>query len=431
MGRNGHLSLIAATVCSIPALTHAAGFALIEQSGSGIGSAFAGSAASADDASAMFFNPAALSLLGAPQVAAAAHGINLEAKFTDRGSTLPPGGLGLLPAGATRNDAGDFIPTGNVYFAMPFNEKLAFGFGVNAPFGLVTEYDDPWVGRFQGIRTELKTVNANPAVSYRVNDQVALGAGVNYQYASAELSNAVMLAQGVEGRALLDVNDEALGWNAGALFTLPSSARVGLSYRSRLDYSLAGDTTVNTLTGITIPTVSGPTSVDVTFPDSVYISLAQPFGAATEIRADVSWTNWSRVGTLFAVNSQTGVPRDVLQFDFDDAWRVALGAQYRQNDRWTLRGGLAWDQSPVKDDVRTVRLPDSDRYWVSLGARWQPADQLSVDLGYAHLFLEDASLDRTRPQLGVVPPGVFASTVHGDYTSSVDIISAQLTWAFR
>src|SRR4051794_29416024 len=148
--------MLAATLCT-PSLTHAAGFSLLEQTGSGIGYSYAGAAASADDASVMFFNPAGLSLLSSPQVAVAAHGIGLETKFHDTGSMLPLAGLGALPTGATHDDAGDIIPLGNAYFAWPFNDRIAFGFAINTPFGLKTDYDDPWVGRFQGIKSELTT----------------------------------------------------------------------------------------------------------------------------------------------------------------------------------------------------------------------------------------------------------------------------------
>lgn len=425
MGRR----LIAAVMLSVPVLSHAAGFSLIEQSGSGVGTAYAGSAASADDASALFFNPASLSLLDAPQVAVAGHGIYLQAKFSDRGSQLPPAGLGALPTGDTSDDAGDFIPVPNVYFALPLGKRLAFGLGVNAPFGLITEYDDPWVGRFQGIKSELVTINANPAVSFKFNEHFAIGAGANYQRADAELSNAVMLAAATEGRAVLDVKDEAYGWNAGALIKLPSQTRIGLSYRSRIEYTLEGDTTVSTLGGARIDSFSGDTVVDVTFPDSAFLSFAQPLNEGAELRADVSWTNWSEVDQLTALNPVTGVPRDILQFQFEDSWRAALGVNAKTSEKWILRGGFAWDQSPVKNDTRTVRLPDSDRLWVSLGARWQPFQSLSVDLGYAHLFVKDGSVTVTRPQLG--GPPAFASTVRGDYASSVDIVSAQFTWAFR
>ncbi len=121
--------------------------------------------------------------------------------------------------------------------ALPLNERLVFGLAVNTPFGLKTDYDDPWIGRFQGIKSELRTINVNPALSWKLNDTVALGFGANFQRADAELTNAVMLGAATEGRANIDVDDDAWGWNAGVLFTLPSATRIGASYRSELEYS--------------------------------------------------------------------------------------------------------------------------------------------------------------------------------------------------
>jgi long-chain fatty acid transport protein len=423
-------ALMLGAALSAPSLTHAAGFSLLEQTGSGVGDSYAGAAASPDDASVMFFNPAGLALLTSPkQFAIAAHGIDLQTKFHDKGSTLPLAGLGALPSGATRSDAGDTIPLANAYLAWALNDNTVLGFAVNTPFGLKTEYDDPWIGRFQGIKSELTTINANPALSIKLNDRVSLGFGADYQHAHAELTNAVMLGPATEGRARVDVEDETWGWNAGAIFTLPSATRIGVSYRSQMAYTLTGDTNVSTLAGQPIAAASGPTKIGITFPDSANLSVAQPLNDALEIRADAGWMNWSKVDTVFATNTTTGLPRDVLNFGFKDTTRIALGLSYKQSEQWTFRAGTAWDESPVKDDVRTVRLPDNDRYWASIGARWQPTQSLSLDAAYAHLFVRDTDIALARPQTGA--PLSFASTVIGSYDNSVNILSLQATWAFR
>jgi long-chain fatty acid transport protein len=421
---------VMALFVALPGAAQAAGFSLLEQTGSGIGYAYAGSAAAADDASVMFFNPAGLSLLDSQrQIAVTIHAINLQTEFRDNGSTLPLAGLGALPPGSTRDDAGDLIPLPNAYFALPLNERLSFGFAVNTPFGLKTEYEDPWVGRFQGILSELRTVNANPALSWKLSDAVAIGAGVNFQRADAELTNAVMLGPALEGRASIDVDDTAWGWNVGAIATLPSTTRLGVSYRSRMKFSLEGNTDVTTLAGTPIAAASGPTRVDITFPDSANLSFVQPLNEALEVRADVSWMNWSEVDTVVAVNTEAGTPRDVLQFGFDDTVRIALGAGYKWSDKWTFRAGTAWDESPVSDEVRTVRLPDNDRWWLTAGARWEASENLKVDFAYAHLFVKDTDIAVTRGQTGA--PASFSSTVSGSYDNSVDIVSVQMSWAFR
>ena len=420
----------ALTAASLTAAGEAcgAGFALAEQSASGMGNAFAGAAASAQDASTIYFNPAGMGLLPGAQVVVAGHAVDFRAEFSDSGSSLPPAGGGLLPVGSTNPDAGGTLFIPNAYFALPLGEKLAFGVGVNAPFGIKTEYDDPWIGRFQGINSDLTTYNINPAMSFKISEAFIIGLGVNWQHADAELTNAVILGPATEGMAKVEADGDAWGWNAGVLFSLGQDMRIGVSYRSALDYTLEGITTVTTLAGAVVSAASGPTSIDVTFPDSASVSVVQKFGPQWELLGDVTWTHWSEIGTVQAIDSTTGAPRDVLDFQFDDAWRVSLGANYYHGDRWTLRGGLAWDQSPVQDQFRTVRLPDADRIWVSLGARWKASNGLFVDVGYAHVFVDDAPINLSRSQLPV--SAATTSVVNGSYESSVDILSLQVGYTF-
>ncbi|HEU5282973.1 MAG TPA: outer membrane protein transport protein, partial [Burkholderiales bacterium] len=300
-----------------PGVSSAAGFALIEQGGSGMGNAYAGAAASAEDASTIFFNPAGMGLLPQGQVAVAGHAVDVKADFSHTGCVFSPAGgcampvasANTFPTGATSSDAGDLLFIPNLYFSIPVGDRFAFGVGVNAPFGLKTEYDDPWVGRFQGLHSELTTINVNPAVSFKVNERVFLGAGVNWQTADAELTNAVVLPTGlafpptVEGRAKVEADDDAWGWNVGALFLLGEDMRVGVSYRSKLDYSLEGTTTVTSPTGAVVAAASGPTTIDITFPDMASLSVVQNFGPKWQLLGDVTWTHWSKVGTVYAINS--------------------------------------------------------------------------------------------------------------------------------
>ncbi|HZP86442.1 MAG TPA: outer membrane protein transport protein [Burkholderiales bacterium] len=407
----------------------AAGFALIEQNGSGMGNAFAGAAAVAEDASTIFFNPAGMAMIPSAQVVVAGHAINFKADFSDAGSSLPLAAQAIgRPKGKLHDDAGDLFLIPNLYFVLPINERIAVGLGLNAPFALKTEYEDLWVGRFQGIKTELKTINVNPALSLKVNERIMLGVGIDYQMADATLTNAVILPGPNEGRAKLEVDDSSWGWNAGALFKLGDDMRVGVSYRSAIKYTLDGDIKVSFLNGVPVAPASGGTKVDITFPDSASLSVVQSYGPQWDLLGDVTWTHWSRIGTINAVNTTTGALRDVLRFNFNDTWRISFGANYRPNSQWTIRGGIAWDQSPVDKEDRTVRLPDQDRYWVAVGVKWMPMPKLGVDLGYAHLFVPDADINLTRNQVGGTV--ATASTVRGSYEGGIDILSLQLTYSF-
>lgn len=400
----------------------------MEQSASGLGNAFAGAAATAEDASTVFFNPAGMSQIKESQIAIAGHAISLSAKFS--GSATNPVLLGGGAAtGGNGGDAGgvSFVP--NLYFVMPIGDKFNFGVGVNAPFGLKTEYDDTWAGRFQGIKSDIKTINVNPALSYKVNDAFAVGIGVNYQKLDAELTNAVVLGPATEGRAKFKADDDAWGWNVGVLFNLTPATRIGASYRSQIDYNLKGDTTVTTTTGTVIPTVSGATNADITLPEMFSLSASHQLNDTWELLGDVSFTKWSKIQTVNVVNSVTGANRDVLTLNFDDSYRVSIGANYKYSEVVTLRGGLAFDQTPVQDQYRTVRLPDNDRTWIAFGGKYKVGKGGAIDAGYAHLFFTNAPINNTRAQLGV-PPGFATTTVTGNYEGSIDILSIQYTQSF-
>ncbi|HEX7953666.1 MAG TPA: outer membrane protein transport protein [Burkholderiales bacterium] len=413
----------------------AAGFALIEQSASGMGNAFAGAAATAEDPSTIFFNPAGMSLIQGRQVTVGAHLIDLSAKCSDSGSTKPAA-VPALPLGGNGGDAGGQAVVPNAYFVMPVGDRFNFGIGVNAPFGLKTDYDDSWAGRFQGIKSEITTYNVNPSLSFKVNDQFAIGAGVNYQHLDADLTNAVVLAANTEGRAELDANGDAWGWNVGVLFQPTTSTRIGASYRSKLDYHLKGTTTVRDPSGAVVAPVSGAADADITLPDSFSLSLAQKLNDQWEFLADVTFTGWSEINRVNIVNSTNGTLRDSLSLDFKDSWRYSVGANYKLNDGWILKGGLAYDQSPVKGaDSRSVRLPDNDRIWVSIGAAMKIRESGKLDFGYSHLFIRNADINFTRSQQApgfttpTPQPGT-ASTVLGSYTGSVDIFSVQYSLSF-
>ncbi|MEO8005602.1 MAG: outer membrane protein transport protein [Betaproteobacteria bacterium] len=428
-------TLAFAIVLGGPTAASAAGFALIEQSASGMGNAYAGAAATAEDASTIFYNPAGMSELKGMQFTLGAHVIDLSAKFSNSASTKPAA-IVTNPLGGNGGEAGTTAIVPNVYFVVPMGERFDFGIGVNAPFGLKTEYDDNWAGRFQGIKSDLTTYNINPSLSFKVNDMFSIGAGVNYQHLDVELTNAVVLGPNTEGRAKLEADDDAWGWNVGILFKPTASTKIGASYRSKLDYKLDGTTSVTTTTGTAISAASGASNADLTLPESFSLSLSQKLNDQWEFLADATFTKWSQIDQINVVNSTNGTLRDVLHLDFDDTWRYSIGANYKLNDSWILKGGVAYDQSPVKGaSSRTVRLPDNDRTWLSIGAAVKIRDSGKLDIGYSHLFIKDADINFTRSQqvpgqtTPLAAPGT-ASTVAGSYEGSVDIFSIQYTLSF-
>ena len=436
----------------LPADVAASGFALIEQSGSGMGNAYAGGAAVAEDASVIFFNPAGMSQLQGKQGVLAAHAIKPSAKFSDNGSVKAD----FQPKGGDGGDAGGLAVLPNAYFVMEINPKIKFGLGVNSPFGLQTEYDPTWIGRFQAVKSKIQTVNLNPALSFQISDALSIGTGLNYQRIDGELSSAINYAaiayavagggaSGVaaanaanaagqgEGLTTFSGDDAAWGYNLGILFKLSEQTRVGLAYRSAIKYNLSGSVNFSNrptaaavgagISGyIAANYADGPVSLTIKMPDSFSVSMLHRMDDKWDIMADASWTRWS-VFQQLDVKRTDGITLSSTPENWKNTWRVAVGANHHYNAQWTSRVGLAYDQSPVSDTYRTARVPDADRTWLALGGQYKPAKESAVDFGYAHLFVRDATINQNQSATG-------AGTLTGTYKSSVDILSVQYTQNF-
>ena len=377
----------------------ASGFALIEQSASGLGNAYAGGAASAEDASTVFFNPAGMSRLSGKQIVVAGHLIAPSAKFSGKGAS------GTNMGG----DAGGVAFVPNAYFTMEMQPDLKVGLGVNVPFGLQTEYDKAWVGRYHAIKSKIEAINVNPSASYQMNDALSLGAGINYQHIKGELSN----YDDVLGTATVKGSDSAWGYNLGVLYNVNPSARIGIAYRSAISYTLTGAITSD------LPFANTPVSLDVKLPDTLSVSGLHKLSDQWEMMADVTWTGWSSFKQIKVVNNSGAVVTSTVE-NWKDTWRVAVGATHHFSEQWLSRAGLAYDQAPVPDAYRTARVPDNDRTWLALGGQYKPSKESAIDFGYAHLFVKSANINSTNPSPALV----------GSYKSSVDILSAQYTYSF-
>lgn len=414
----------------------AAGFQLLEQNASGIGNAYAGSAAVAENASTIFFNPAGMTQLQAREVSLGVSAVRPSFKFKDKGSAFLSAPVSIPASGSDGDDAGDWAAIPNAYLSWALNRDLYVGVGFGAPFGLVTEYDDNWVGRAQATKFDLKSVNINPSVAWRVNDKVSIGAGVSWQRFEAEynrsatvLPDAITRVPGLTATtATLEADSDAWGWNVGALFTLSPSMKVGVSYRSKVDHTLKGDLKVEGPAAGLAPTLSSvKAEADVELPDTFIVSVTQKLDDRWEMLGDLSWTGWSSVDQVPIVRTSgpaAGTTAQTLETDFKDTWRIALGANYQLNDAWKLKFGIAYDQTPVKDkERRLVSLPDNDRTWLSFGGQWKVSKGNTLDFGASYLHLPKTKIDNNQLADG-------RGRVTGEYTSSVWILGAQYSMAF-
>lgn len=408
----------------------ASGFALIEQSGSGLGNAYAGGAASAEDASTIFYNPAGMSRLKGRQLVVGGSIISPSTKFSDAGAS--PAALQTNNNG-NGGDAGSSALVPNAYFSMQVDPKTHIGLGINSPFGLQTEYGSNWVGRFQAMKSSIRTVNLNPSISYDLNEQVSLGAGINYQHITGELTSAVnysaaaggALGPNLEGVSTVSGSDSAWGYNLGALYNLDPKTRLGVAYRSRIKYTLNGPVGFSNVPGAMASSpqlANGGVALPITMPDTLSMSGFHQLNDKWDVMADATWTGWSVLQQL-QITRSSGATLQSVQENWKNTWRVAAGANYHYNDRWMARTGIALDQPPVSDAYRTARIPDSNRTWLSVGGQYKVSPASTVDVGYAHLFMNNASINQNQMASG-------AGNLAGSYDSSADILSAQYTYGF-
>ncbi|WP_020558500.1 OmpP1/FadL family transporter [Thiofilum flexile] len=419
---------------------HAAGFALANQSGSGAGNAYAGGAAAAEDASVVWYNPAAMTELPAGTHASiAGHVVAPKAQFTNNGSLNPPG-LGTKITG-DNDDGGKVGVVPNAYLVKGKGQKWRFGVGLNAPFGLGTKYDENWVGRYHALESDIQTINFNPSLAYKVNDRFSVGAGVSVQQMKVELQSAVdsrslclaaritpsVCATLPDGKVKVEGDNVRAGYNVGVLFKPSEKTRIGASYRSRMKQNLEGTAEFNVPPALSAsPLLAGG---DVTaladLPAHFSLSVAHKINQRLELLGDVTRTRWSSFKTL-QVTRTSGSDVTNLPQNWKDVNRYSIGTNYQYNDRWKLKAGIAYDETPVPDaEHRSPRTPDGNRTWLSFGANYKPRKNFSVDMGYTHIFVKDTpinnknNIDATR-----------AHTLIGSYDSSVDIISAQFNWSF-
>ncbi len=407
--------ILSFVIFTTPLVSQAAGFALIEQGGSGMGNAYAGGSAVAEDASTIFFNPAGMTYIEGTQAVGALHLISPNAEFNDKGSIKA---FGVPPRGDEGSDAGDLAFVPNIYLMTEINPNIKIGIGVSAPFGLKTEYDDEWVGRFQANKSEVKTININPSMAFKVNDKLSFGAGVSAMRAEATLTRQVNRVIASETDVEIKGNDWGFGFNLGAIYQATEDTRIGLAYRSKVEQELEGRSK-----SPLVAALNTKVKADLTLPETFSISAFSQLNDTWDLMGDVTWTRWSRFKTL-RIDFANATPDSVTSENWENTMRYSVGVNYNYNDAIKLRAGLAYDEEAIKDEFRTARIPGNDRKWVSLGASYQITPASKFDIGYSHLFLSDAKVDDDQTSAAEG----FNGRLLGDFEGSVDILSFQYTY---
>jgi long-chain fatty acid transport protein len=422
----------AASGLATPQAGWASGFQLHENSVSALGTAFAGAAASTDDPSVIANNPAGMIGLSGNQVSGVSSIVIPSAVFSGTGMTARREPI----SGGNGGNAGSAQLVPAAYGFYDASPDLKFGVALTAPFGLTTEYNAGWVGRYQAIRSSLVTVNVNPNAAYRLTDWLAVGGGPVLQIATAEFTNAInsaavarlanpLLPQGFilpDGFARVTGESWSAGYTLGALAELSPATRIGASYRSQFRHRLEGDATFNVPAALAASPrfQNTPAGTDLKTPEIVSLAGSHKVSSKLTLLAELQWTNWSVIKAL-RIERHDGSALIDQPEQWHSTWFGSIGATYQPDPDWTFRGGVAIDQTPVPDAFRTARLPDSDRYWLALGLGYRRTADLRFDIAYVHIFG------------GTVPISEVSQTgdvLFGRYADHVDIVSLSATFRF-
>lgn len=402
-------SLLATAMLLAAGGANAAAFQLAEVSTSGLGRAYAGEAAIADNASVVATNPALMSLFKTAQFSTG--GVYVDSRINMNGnvdaSIKATMNMTKYGSASQRNVVpGAFVP--NLYFVAPVNDKFALGAGMNVNFGLKSEYDDSYDAGVFGGKTDLSAINLNLSGAYGVTEGLSLGLGVNAVYAKAQVErNAGLIADTIQNgqikdalkkvdqqtkipdiltsknKSVVSLQDRAawgFGWNAGVMYQFNEANRIGLAYHSKVDIDFA-DRTATSLGAKDIE--AGKTGITLTLPDYLELSGFHQLTDKLAVHYSYKYTHWSRLTKLHA-SYENGKKAFEKELQYSNNSRVALGASYNLDEKLTLRAGIAYDQAASRHQ-RSAAIPDTDRTWYSLGATYKFTPNLSADLGYAYL----------------------------------------------
>lgn len=347
---------------------NAAGFQLSEQSSIQIGRAMAGAGVVGDDLSAVHYNPAGMTLLSGTRMQATGTWVAVNLDYEGDSGQSENGRL-----------KGQTIPAG--FITHQINDSLWAGLGLTVPYGMGTEYGEGWEGKSRGTESMILTFDINPNLAWKVNDKLSVGGGISLQYAKAELGMGMGPMQ-----ANVKGDSWAWGWNVGLMFQPVETVRVGLAYRSHIAHNAEGHTTLNN-----VPEVSNLRSdmeVRIKTPDTVTLSATWEATDALRLSGTARWSKWSNFRTLDVRNLDFNVPQFAnvpVENNWDDTWFFSVGADYKLNGQWTVRGGVAYDQGPVENQYRMAVIPDTDRVWFSGGASYKYTDNLTFDFGATYI----------------------------------------------
>jgi long-chain fatty acid transport protein len=441
-----HRSILlgAATIalCEVSGITQAqaGGFGVREQSALFLGTAFAGSAAGGD-LSSMYWNSAATAVSPGCSFSSSLTGIFPRGEETAVSGLfvtgLPPVAAGLT---STSTDVATDALVPSSYAACQVTDRLYLGLGLNSPFGFRTKPDNTgWAGSPIATSSRVFSVDINPTLAYKVTPELTVGVGVQVEYFKLRLNHGGFnsILGPLSGSRVYEADDWGVGATAGFLWQPFATTTVGLGYRSAVEVDPSGNFT-RTVGATSGPAVSTGAAASLTLPDEVTLSVRQGITPRFTMLGTVEWVNWSRIGNVAAAGSGCGPTGncEVLNLNYRDGWYFSVGGEYAYSPLLMLRAGVGYEISPIKDSTRDILLPDNNRVFLSVGATYKHSAQLSLDIGYSHLFLDDAPFCIANAALNGGTTHCTAGTpaaavlLRGSADNSVDIVGLGLKYKY-
>lgn len=415
MYRSSLACAIALATTGFSGLTLANGLAINEQSVSAMGTAFAGRSSSALDASTLYANPAGMSKLDRTEIVGGFAFVKPKTKISDVDTTQ------------TGTSRGDIAPNATVPFAFittPLNEKWHAGLGLYVPFAVISDNEKSFQGRNYGLYSKVQVTTLQPTLSYKINDQLSVGFGPTINKIDGKLTSSLNTAGffGVDTKANVKGDDIGFGYNLGILFDVNEQTSLGLTYHSKIDFTLDGRTKLSGALNTTYDA-----EVAITLPESIDASITHRFNDQWTAYAGATWTRWSRLEAIVVENANATAPIDLStvteEMGWHDTMAYAVGAAYQLNPQVVLRAGVALDQSPTSNTHRNVRIPVGDRTIFTLGAGFAATENITIDVAYAYIHEQQVSVD----QAAQAP---FKSGYRANYRNSAHGVGAQFAYRF-
>ncbi|BEV71257.1 OmpP1/FadL family transporter [Paludibacterium sp. THUN1379] len=413
------LSVMTIGAAALSGQALASGYNFGSQSVSAQGTAHANGAEAADP-STIYYNPAGLSNLDGTQIQIGLTSVMPSSSYTDGGSTRAAASIPISGSKTANNYVPSHVEAPTLYLSSKLNDKWTVGLGIFVPYGAQLNYGSNWIGRYSVENIKLETLNFNPSIAFKLDEQNSFGFGVSAQYMKAHLTKAVdsqslaaalnggpwtltlpqILALG-DGQADMTADGWGYGFNLGYMFKLDDHTRFGLAYRSQIKHTLDGNVkwTYDQVGNAAVAGVmnnlhsSSGASTDVTTPASASANFYHDINDKLAVMGNVTWTEHSDMDKIAIQFPGTGKGNMVINQNWKDSWLYALGLNYKYNDALTLRTGVALDKSPANSQYISAALPDGDRTWLSLGANYKFDKNQSIDFSYSYVWVKDVDMN--------------------------------------